>query len=122
MSMDLTGITNKNEYYTNHYFSTLFEDNASQAISAWTDAAREERAGEEEEKKEKGGTKEPARTPWALLRQTARKFSEVHSRYVRSGLNRQTLANIRAMADIYLKSLGYPDAKPETIEIGRAHV
>lgn len=27
MSMDLTGITNKNEYYTNHYFSTVFEEN-----------------------------------------------------------------------------------------------
>ncbi len=32
MSIDLTGITNKNEYYTNHYFSTVFEENTS-AIS-----------------------------------------------------------------------------------------
>lgn len=32
MSMDLTGITNKNEYYTNHYFSTVFEEN-TRAIS-----------------------------------------------------------------------------------------
>lgn len=29
MSIDLTGITNKNEYYTNHYFSTVFEENTS---------------------------------------------------------------------------------------------
>ena len=29
MSMDLTGITNQNEYYTNHYFSSIFEENAS---------------------------------------------------------------------------------------------
>ncbi len=26
MSIDLTGIGNRNEYYTNHYFSTMFED------------------------------------------------------------------------------------------------
>ena len=33
MSMDLTGITNKNEYYTNHYFSTVFEENAGDSHS-----------------------------------------------------------------------------------------
>lgn len=32
MSMDLTGITNKNEYYTNHYFSTVFEENTRATI------------------------------------------------------------------------------------------
>lgn len=32
MSMDLTGIVNKNEYFTNHYFSTVFEENASATI------------------------------------------------------------------------------------------
>ena len=102
MSMDLTGITNKNEYYTNHYFSTVFEENASATISAWNTASKES---------------EEVRTPWSLLRQGARQFYAVHDRYVRSGLNRQTLANIRAMADVYIKSLGYPDAKPETIAI-----
>ena len=40
MSMDLTGITNKNEYYTNHYFSTVFEENASGTISGWNAAAK----------------------------------------------------------------------------------
>lgn len=34
MSMDLTGITNKNEYYTNHYFSTVFEENTRARVSA----------------------------------------------------------------------------------------
>ena len=40
MSMDLTGITNKNEYYTNHYFSTVFEEHAGATISGWNAAAR----------------------------------------------------------------------------------
>ena len=39
MSMDLTGITNKNEYYTNHYFATVFEENAGDTITAWNVAA-----------------------------------------------------------------------------------
>lgn len=40
MSMDLTGITNKNEYYTNHYFSTVFEEN-TRAIFGYTDDAED---------------------------------------------------------------------------------
>lgn len=32
MSMDLTGILNQNEYYTNHYFLSIFEENAKEAI------------------------------------------------------------------------------------------
>ena len=50
MSIDLTGITNKNEYYTNHYFSTIFEENAGEAITAWAQAAK---------------SSEEIRTPWA---------------------------------------------------------
>lgn len=102
MSMDLTGITNKNEYYTNHYFSTVFEENASQTISAWNAAAKES---------------EEIRTPWSLLRQGARQFYAIHDRYVRSGVNQQMLSNIRTLADIYLGCLGYPEAKPETVAI-----
>ena len=49
MSIDLTGITNKNEYYTNHYFSTIFEENAGEAITAWAQAAK---------------SSEEIRTPW----------------------------------------------------------
>ncbi len=102
MSMDLTGITNKNEYYTNHYFSTVFEDNASRTISAWNVAAK---------------ASEEIRTPWSLLRQGARKFYAFHDRYVRSGMNRQMLSNIRTLADMYLECLGYPKAKPQTVAV-----
>ena len=46
MSMDLTGIRNQNEYYTNHYFSSVFEQNAMDTIKQWREeaAASEERA------------------------------------------------------------------------------
>lgn len=100
MSIDLTGITNKNEYYTNHYFSTVFEENTSAAISGWNTAARES---------------EGVRTPWSLLRQNARQYYTAHDKFVRSSVNLQVLANIKVLADSYLKSLGYPEAKPEVV-------
>ena len=102
MSMDLTGITNKNEYFTNHYFSTVFEENASATISGWNAEARES---------------EEIRTPWSLLRQNARQYYTAHDKFVRSSVNMQVLANIRTLADNYLKSLGYPEAKPEVITV-----
>lgn len=102
MSMDLTGITNKNEYFTNHYFSTVFEDSASVTISGWNAEARES---------------EEIRTPWSLLRQNARQYYTAHDKFVRSSVNMQVLANIRTLADSYLKSLGYPEANPEVITV-----
>ena len=102
MSMDLTGITNKNEYYTNHYFSTVFEENAGATISSWNAAAKEA---------------EEIRTPWSLLRQNARQYYTAHDKFVRSSVNLQVLANIKALADSYLKSLGYPEAKPEVVTV-----
>lgn len=102
MSMDLTGITNKNEYFTNHYFSTVFEENASATISGWNARAR----GPEE-----------IRTPWSLLRQNARQYYTAHDKFVRSSVNMQTLANIRSLADHYLRSLGYPEVKSEVVTV-----
>lgn len=102
MSIDPTGITNKNEYYTNHYFSTIFEENAGEAITAWAQAAK---------------SSEEIRTPWAQLRQNARQFYPLHDRYAGGALNLQLLAAIRTMADRYLASLGYPEAAPELVPV-----
>ena len=102
MSMDLTGITNQNEYYTNHYFSSIFEENASDTISQWRAEAKES---------------ESVRTPWALLRDAARQYYPVHDRFLRSKFDTQTLGNIRMLADVYLSALGYPEASPEWIDI-----
>ena len=105
MSMDLTGITNQNEYYTNHYFSSIFEENASETISAWRSEA-----------KENEGTK----TPWAKLRDIARQYYPIHDRFLRSKFDTQTLVNIRSLADMFLNALGYPEAKPQWIEVDDA--
>lgn len=102
MSMDLTGITNKNEYYTNHYFATVFEENAGETISAWNAASRES---------------EEIRTPWSMLRRHATQYYAAHDRYIRSSLSMQTLFSIKELADSYLNSLGYPEANPLTVDI-----
>ena len=102
MSIDLTGITNQNEYYTNHYFSSIFEENASSTISRWRAGAKDS---------------EDIRTPWALLRDAARQYYPIHNRFLRSKFDKQILGNIRTLADIYLSALGYPEAAPEWIDI-----
>ena len=102
MSMDLTGITNQNEYYTNHYFSSIFEENASETISKWRAEAK---------------SSEEIRTPWALLRDAARQYYPIHDRFLRSKFDTQTLGNIRTLADIYLSALGYPEAASEMVDI-----
>ncbi len=102
MSMDLTGITNQNEYYTNHYFSSIFEENASDTISRWRAEAK---------------NSEEVRTPWALLRDAARQYYPIHDRFLRSKFDTQTLANIRTLSDIYLSALGYPKAASEWVDI-----
>lgn len=101
-SMDLTGITNQNEYYTNHYFSSIFKENAADTISKWRADAKEN---------------EGVHTPWAMLREATKKYYTIHDRFLRSKFDTQTLANIRDMADTYLKALEYPQAKPEWVEI-----
>ena len=41
MSIDLTGIPNKKEYYTNHYFPTVVEENTSTTVTHWQRAAED---------------------------------------------------------------------------------
>lgn len=102
MSMDLTGITNVNEYYTNHYFASIFEENAAETISAWRAEAKQSEKG---------------RTPWARLRDNATRYYVAHERFLRSRFSMQTLTGIRNLADHYLKSLGYPAARPEMVAV-----
>ncbi|MCI8895782.1 MAG: class I SAM-dependent DNA methyltransferase [Lachnospiraceae bacterium] len=102
MSMDLTGITNVNEYYTNHYLSSIFEENAAGRLSAWRAEAKES---------------EEVRTPWSHLRDHARTYYAMYDRYLRAHFDMQTLANIQVLADEYLKSLGYPEAAPQRVMV-----
>jgi hypothetical protein len=103
MSMDLTGIGNINEYYTNHYFTTIFEENAEETLSKWRNRAKEA---------------EECKTPWSLLRENSRFFYTSHERFLRTKSEHQVYFMIRDLADRYLEALGYPKAGPVSIPLG----
>ena len=103
MSMDLTGIRNRNEYYTNHYFASIFEENASDTIKRWREAAQ--------------GTE--LRTPWALLREAGKRYFLIRGKQER---RRSAAAHQEAVTGIareILEALGYEaaEARPELAEI-----
>ena len=102
MSMDLTGIGNQNEYYTNHYFSTIFEENADETISKWKAEAK---------------NSSEVRTPWSKLRDAARQYYPIHNRFLEARFGMQVLADIRTLADTWLSALGYPEANPQWVEL-----
>lgn len=91
MSIDLTGIGNRNEYYTNHYFSTMFEDGASERIKQWTEESKNQ----------------DTKTPWAMLRDNAKQYYPIHDRYDRGQPHLTTASNIITIAVQYLESMGY---------------
>ena len=103
MSMDLTGIQNRNEYYTNHYFASTFEGNAADTIKGWREAAQ--------------GT--DVRTPWALLRDAGKQYFQIRNRQERrrgAGAYEDAVTKI---AQGLLTALGFDaaTAKPELEEI-----
>lgn len=101
MSIDLTGIGNRNEYYTNHYFSTMFEDGASERIKQWTEESKNQET----------------KTPWAMLRENAKQYYPIHDRYDRGQPHLTTVNNIISMAAQYLESMGYGTVNSVTINV-----
>lgn len=96
MSIDLTGINNINEYYTNYYLSSIFEENTKSTISKWRDDAKDS---------------DEIKTPWSLLREAAKKYR------IREKFDKQMLIDIKDMAELYLDALSYPKAKSELIPL-----
>lgn len=101
MSIDLTGIGNRNEYYTNHYFSTMFEDGASERIKQWTEESKNQET----------------KTPWAMLRENAKQYYPIHDRYDRGQPHITTANNLISMAAQYLESMGYGTVNSVTINV-----
>ena len=91
MEMILTGIENKNEYYTNHYFTSIFQDNAEDTIKKW-------------KKKEK---EEEIQLPWKKLRDVRTQYYNIRDRYLRSKNEEVSKPMVQELATQYLKALGY---------------
>ena len=100
--MDLTGINNINEYYTNHYFASVFEENATDTLSAWRASAKES---------------EELRTPWSLLRDCARQYYVLHDKSIRARNGVQVLPSAVEMADSVLSALGFGEASPISVTV-----
>ena len=91
MEMILTGIENKNEYYTNHYFTSIFQDNAEDTIKKW---------------KEKEKTEEIV-LPWKKLRDVRTQYYNIRDRYLRSKNEEVSKPLVQELATLYLNALGY---------------
>lgn len=100
--IDLTGIDNINEYYTNHYLSTIFADNIKTKISDWKTSAKEAET----------------KTPWSKLRAVSRHYYMAHEQFQKERFDVETLEQIASLADEYLLALGYPAMKMEMVTLG----
>lgn len=116
LEADLIGINNENEYFSNHFFSTLLADSTKSQIDRWNKRAKEE--AEE--------------TPWAKLRQVARPYfalreadtaaedavgSDDAIETKQNEVSWRRLADVCDMGRRYLSALGYGKPRPEWIEL-----
>lgn len=101
MEMILTGIENKNEYYTNHYFTSIFQDNAEDTIKKW---------------KEKEKTEE-IQLPWKKLRDVRTQYYNIRDRYLRSKNEEVSKPLVQELATLYLDALGYGPINSVTQEV-----
>ena len=99
MAMDLHGILNQNEYYTNHYFTTIFEENASDTIAAWRQSAKDSESV----------------TPWAAFRDTSKNYYRIREKYLQLRNEDGSRELIEDQAAEYIAALGY--GEPDSINI-----
>lgn len=101
MAMDLHGILNQNEYYTNHYFTTIFEENAADTISKWKQEAKD--------------TETP--TPWAAFRETSKNYYRIRERYLQLRNEERSMELIENQAIEYLNALGFSNPISDIIQL-----
>lgn len=101
MAMVLTGILNQNEYYTNHYFTTIFQENAAETISAWKQDSKE------------GGSV----TPWAAFRDTSKIYYRIREKYLQQRDEVSSMDLIEEQATAYVTALGYGEPDGEVVEL-----
>ncbi len=86
MSMDLTGITNENEYYSHHYISAILEGDLKDLFKNWNEREKEE----------------SIKSPPTLLRESAGKFFTI-----RRGKGADKTAKRRKIQELVLSALGF---------------
>ncbi|MGA7875503.1 MAG: hypothetical protein WCA08_07545, partial [Desulfoferrobacter sp.] len=100
MAIDLTGITNENEFYTHHYLSAILENDLKDVLKEWKRKEQEE----------------DIRPPYAELRTLAKDFFTARSRLEREKKAIERLNLQREFVEKLLPVLGY-DYRPDLKEL-----
>ena len=101
MEMDLVGIKNQNEYYTSHYFTSIFQENAEDTIKVWKSREKEE----------------DIQLPWKKMRDISRQYYRIRDRYQISKGENQSKLQIQELAELYLNALGFENIKSVNEEV-----
>ena len=99
--MNLIGIKNQNEYYTNHYFTSIFKDNAEDTIKSWKVREKEDEI----------------QLPWRKLRDISRQYYRIRDRYLHSKNEDASKTLIQELAELYLDALGFEKRNSVNIEV-----
>jgi hypothetical protein len=103
MPIDLAGISNENEFYTEHYLAAILDGDLRDTLSQWRREAQEE------------GTQ----APFEALRGLAAEFFRVHAAISRARAAEERLALQRGFLCRVLAALGYkPNAGWQPLEGG----
>lgn len=105
MAIDLTGIHNVNEFYTDHYLATYFEQSVTETLRAWR--ADAEASG--------------GQTPYQRLRDAGKLYGRLYGRSRNTGRGHAAEDAVEMIA-AYLESLGYPDSPQERIPLPSGEV
>lgn len=91
MAIDITGITNENEFYTHHYLAAILENDLKDVFSEW------KRKEEEEETPQ----------PYILLRSLRKEFFATHTLLEKEKMVAERLAIQREFIAHLLSTIGY---------------
>ena len=100
MAIDLTGISNVNEFYTDHYLATYFEQSVTETIRQWRSEAEAMES----------------QSPNHKLRDAGKVFGRLYGRSA-SGRRGAVKDGAVEMIETYLATLGYPDGSQEHIPL-----
>jgi hypothetical protein len=110
MPIDLAGISNENEFYSNHYLTTVFDSDLKDLRAAWT-----EQATVAENESTPGEPRSRTETPPARLASLAPRWVSEARDYMRARTVVERVAISRRFARVALEPLGYM-VTPGTIE------
>jgi hypothetical protein len=102
MAVDLTGINNENEFYTNHYLSAIFENDIKDVLSRW-----------------KQGEEDGTRPPYAQIRTICKDYFSFTNSFENEKTLEGRLELQREWLQLFLPALGY-DLNPQfkTLDAG----